>query len=336
MRDIGVIGAGSWGTALSKLLAENGCDVELWCFEPELPDIIDRKRENTKYLPGIQLPENISPTDELRQVIADRDMIVSVMPSHVVRDVWEPIAEDLPADTPVVSATKGIENESLMLVSDILEELLPNPDRFAYLSGPSFAKEVAERKPTAVTIASKDHDLAVRAQETFSNNYFRSYTTEDVIGVELGGSLKNVVAIAAGAVSGMELGLNARAGMITRGLHEITRLAVKLGAEPETLRGLSGMGDLVLTCTGGLSRNRTVGKKLGEGMQLTEILDNMDMVAEGVKTSKSVYQLSQRHDVEMPITTQVYKVLYEDKDAKQAVRDLMARDLKREHEGFIS
>jgi glycerol-3-phosphate dehydrogenase (NAD(P)+) len=331
---IGVIGGGSWGTALSKLLAENNNDVTLWCYEPDLPDTINETRENDQYLPDIELPENITATNDLENAISDQDGILSVMPSHVVRDVWSEVADKVDPAIPVISATKGIENESLMLISEILESLLPDDTDIAYLSGPSFAREVAERKPTAVTIASDNHDLAVSFQEAFSNDYFRAYTSTDVIGVELGGALKNVVALASGMASGMELGLNSSAGLITRGLHEITRLAVNLGADPDTLRGLSGMGDLILTCTGGLSRNRTVGEKIGSGEALDDILDDMNMVAEGIKTSRSVYQLANEYDVEMPISTQVYRILYEDSDPEKAVREIMNRKLKPEHEGY--
>lgn len=334
--DIGVIGGGSWGTAQAKLLAENGHDVTLWCHESWLPEVINDEHENPEFLPGHRLPDRVRATNDLEETVTDREMILSVTPSHVTRDVISQVADSMPGGVPIVSATKGIENDTRSLISEILEEELPNRCHpyLAYLSGPSFAVEVAERAPTAVTVASYNHQLAVKVQEIFSNDYFRCYTSTDVIGVEVGGSVKNVIAIAAGAVSGMELGHNAMAGMITRGLHEISKLAVRLGANPMTLKGLSGMGDLVLTCTGGLSRNRTVGYKLGTGMTLDEILDDMNMVAEGVKTSKSVRDLAEEHDVEMPISREVYRVLHEDKPAKQAVKDLMARDLKPEHPGF--
>lgn len=335
--DIGVIGGGSWGTALAKLLAEMDNQVSLWVHEPSLVSKINEGHENPTYLPGIDLPENLRATNDIGEAVGDREMIVSVPPSHVLREVMEKARDHLPESVPIVSATKGIENDTLMLVSDILEDVLP--PRFhpflCYLSGPSFAREVAEQKPTAVTIASYNHQLAVRVQKEFSNGFFRAYTSNDVIGVEIGGALKNVIAIASGAVSGMELGLNASAGMITRGLHEITRLAVRKGANPLTLTGMAGMGDLVLTCTGGLSRNRTVGYKLGQGMSLDEILNEMNMVAEGVKTSKSVYDLSRQMDVEMPISEQVYRVLYEDSDPREAVGALMGRELKPELGGWM-
>ncbi len=335
--EIGVIGGGSWGTALAKLLAENGHQVSMWVHEPPLAKTIREEFINPTYLPEIPLPKNLVATNSMEEAVSGKEMVLSVPPSHVLREVLEQAKEYLPEGVPIVSATKGIENETLLLVSGIFEDVLPA--RFhpflCYLSGPSFAKEVALQKPTAVTIASYNHALAVKMQQVFSCSFFRAYTSNDVIGVEVGGALKNVIAIASGAVSGMELGLNASAGMITRGLHEITRLAVRLGANPLTLTGMAGMGDLVLTCTGGLSRNRTVGYKLGQGMKIEEILEEMQMVAEGVKTSKSVYDLSRQLDVEMPISEQVYEVIYEGKDPREAVVDLMSRDLKPERSGWM-
>ena len=334
--NIGVIGGGSWGTALAKLLADKGYNVLLWCYEPELVKQINDERENKMYLPDFELPGTLSATNDLEECVRDKDLILTVPPSHVVRATLSQVADKLPVGVPIVSASKGIENESLMLVSDILQDVLPvrcHP-YLCYLSGPSFAREVAARKPTAVTVASYNHALAVNVQKTFSTEVFRCYTSYDVIGVEIGGAVKNVIAIASGALSAMELGTNATAGMITRGLAEITRLAVKLGANPLTLSGLSGMGDLVLTCTGGLSRNRTLGYKLGEGKKLAEILAEMNMVAEGVKTSKSVYDLSNKIGVEMPIAEEVYRVIHEDKSTHQAVRDILQRDLRREIEGM--
>ncbi|QDG51283.1 NAD(P)-dependent glycerol-3-phosphate dehydrogenase [Persicimonas caeni] len=334
--NIGVIGGGSWGTALAKLLAENGHDVLVWCHEKPLPAAINEGHENTEYLPGFTLPDNLRATNDIQETIADKEMIVSVVPSHVLRKVISQVADDIPPATPIVSATKGIENETQMLVSDILEDVLPEycHPYLVYLSGPSFAKEVAAQKPTAVTVASYNHKLAERVQRVFSNDVFRAYTSTDVVGVEIGGAVKNVIAIAAGAVAGMELGLNSRAGMITRGLHEMSRLAVSIGANPLTLSGLAGMGDLVLTCTGGLSRNRSVGVKLGQGHSLEEIVGGMNMVAEGVKTSKSVHSLSQKLGVEMPICEKVYQVLYEGLSTEDAVTELMSRELKPELQGL--
>ena len=329
---IGVIGGGSWGTALAHLLATKGYDVQMWCHDKGLPEIINEQNENTKYLSGIELPTNLRATGDLGECVRDKSLILTVTPSHVVREVLGQVADELPQAVPIVSATKGIENESLMLVSEILEDVLPGRCHpyLAYLSGPSFAREVGRKCPTAVTVASYNHRLACHVQQIFSTDYFRCYTTHDVIGVELGGAVKNVIAIAAGAAEAMELGHNSTAGMITRGLAEISRLGARLGANPMTLSGLAGMGDLVLTCTGGLSRNRRVGQKLGEGYTLREILEQMNMVAEGVKTSKSVYDLSNQLGVEMPIAEEVYQVIYEEKSPRQSVRDIMARELKPE------
>lgn len=332
---IGVIGGGSWGTALAKLLSDKGYEVLLWCHEPELVTEINEKHENTMYLPGFTLAGTLSATNDLEECVTGKDLILTVPPSHVVRRTLSEVADVIPTGVPIVSASKGIENDSLMLVSEILEDVLPDRCHpyLCYLSGPSFAKEVAGQKPTAVTIASYNHKLAAGVQQTFSTDVFRCYTTYDVVGVEIGGAVKNVIAIASGALSAMEMGHNATAGMITRGLTEITRLAVKMGANPLTLSGLAGMGDLVLTCTGGLSRNRTLGFKLGQGKKLSEILAETNTVAEGVKTSKSVYDLSRRISVEMPIAEEVYQVIHQDKSTHQAVRDILSRDLRREMDG---
>ena len=333
---VGVIGAGSWGTALAFLLADRGHDVTLWAYERECADAINEGNENTLYLPGIALPKNLRATRDLEQACYKQDMIVSVTPSHVTRKVLTDAAAYLPRHVPIVNATKGIENESLMTISEILEEVLPielHP-YLAYLSGPSFAREVASRHPTAVVVASYSERLARRVQEAFHHHYFRVYRSNDVIGVEIGGSLKNVIAIAAGAADGMGFGHNSRAGLISRGLAEMSRLAVARGANPLTLAGLAGMGDLVLTCTGELSRNRTVGAKLGQGMSLRAILDDMKMVAEGVKTAKSVHDMALGMGVDLPICEAVYQVLYEDKAPAQALSDLMSRELKRENFGF--
>lgn len=332
IRRIGVLGAGSWGTALAKLLADKGYPVEIWAYESATVAAINEQHENTTYLPGFTLPDNLTATGSIQDAVSDKDMILSVSPSHVLRTVMSEAAPHIPVGVPIVSASKGIENESLCLVSEILEDVLPlrcHP-YLAYLSGPSFAKEVAAGMPTLVVIASYSAKLAEKIQHTFMTETFRAYTSHDVIGVECGGALKNVIAIGAGAVSGMGLQHNSMAAMITRGLNEITRLAVRKGANPLTLAGLSGMGDLVLTCTGGLSRNRQVGFKLGQGLSLDEILSEMKMVAEGVRTSRSVYDLSRKLGVEMPICEQVYHVLHEGRPADEAVRQLLSRDPKAE------
>lgn len=329
---IGVIGAGSWGTALAHLLAQKGHSVDLWVFEPEICDQIEQTRENKMFLPGVQLPENLRPLNDLALAVKGKPLVLIVVPSHVMRAVTGQMAEHLEPDTIVVSASKGIENDTQLTMSGVLKETLHDlkDDRLAVLSGPSFAKEVALGLPTVVTAASKSLDCARQVQHVFVTPAFRVYTHEDIIGVELGGSVKNVIAIAAGMIDGLELGLNTRAALITRGLTEMRRLGLAMGANPRTFTGLAGVGDLVLTCTGSLSRNHTVGKKIGQGMKLKDVLADMHMVAEGVKTARSLYNLSRRLGVEMPIAHAVYHILHEDLAPKDAVYQLMTRDLKEE------
>lgn len=335
-KKVAVIGAGSFGTSFSILLAGRGYDVRLWVYEEDLAAEMKESRVNRLYLPDHRIPDNVSPSSIMEEVLTDPDMILQVCPSHVVRRVLEEAYRYFPKDVPIVSASKGIENDTLMTVDEILFDVLPG--RFhkylAYISGPSFAKEVAAGIPTAVVAASRNLEVAEIVQEAFSTPTFRVYTSEDVVGVELGGALKNVIAIAAGAAAGLGLGHNTRAALITRGLAEITRLAVKKGANPLTLSGLAGMGDLVLTCTGELSRNRTVGFQLGRGRSLKEILGSMNMVAEGVKTTKSTYDLSVKEGVEMPITEQTYNILYRGTSPADAVFALMTRRLKSELVGI--
>ena len=329
-----MLGAGSWGTALAKLLADEGHPTRLWARRPEQAADIEASRENATYLPGFRLPDTLHATGSLEEALSGATLIVWVVPTHGLRASIEAARPMLPPDAPIVSATKGIEEGSLKLVSQIFETLLPTPSHplLTFLGGPSFAKEVAQRMPTAVSLAGRDAAVRERVQQAFATDRFRVYTTEDVIGVELGGALKNVIAIAAGIADGLGLGHNTRAGLITRGLAEISRLGVAAGANPLTLSGLSGMGDLVLTCTGELSRNRQVGVQLGEGKTLAEILDGMQMVAEGVRTTKSAHNLSRKLGVEMPITDQVYAALYEGKPPLAAVTDLMTRPPRDERE----
>ena len=329
---IGVVGSGSWGTALADLVASKGFTVNLWAYEQEVVDQIQNKRENSIFLPGFTLSDNISASNDLQTVIADKDLLLIVVPSHVMRETTQKMTGQLSADTIVVSASKGIENKTHLSMSGVIAEVLPEiPDpHLAVISGPSFAKEVAKRFPTVVTVASRNSDTAGLVQQIFAAPYFRVYSSDDMLGVELGGSVKNVIAIAAGVIDGLGLGLNTRAALITRGMTEIRRLGVKLGANPRTFTGLAGFGDLVLTCTGTLSRNYTVGQKIGEGKKLKEILAEMRMVAEGVKTAKSVYNLSRKIGVEMPISQEIYRILYEDLSPKEAVYRLMTRDLKKE------
>jgi len=331
---IGVVGAGSWGTALANLLCLNGYGVTLWAFEEEVREQIQKQRENQLFLPGVKLPPNLTPTHDLAEATAGVDLLVVVVPSHVMRETAAKMARFLSPETIVVTASKGIEIGTHLTMSGILRETLPQlaEGRLAVLSGPSFAREVARSVPTVVTVACRDQAVAEFVQHTFATPYFRVYTNDDLIGVELGGAVKNVIAIAAGIIDGLGLGLNTRAAMITRGLAEIRRLGVRMGANPHTFAGLAGVGDLVLTCTGDLSRNYTVGRRIGEGKKLREILAEMRMVAEGVKTAKSVYNLSCQLEVEMPISHEVYHILYEDLDPQIALHRLMTRNLKNEIE----
>jgi glycerol-3-phosphate dehydrogenase (NAD(P)+) len=329
---IGVIGGGSWGTALAKLLAEKGYPVTLWVHDPTHCREMSEKRENTAYLPGISLPYNLIPSADLREVVAGKTTVLCVVPSHVLRSVMTSVAPLIDGKPLVVSASKGIEDESSKTMIGVLEEVLPRAlhPRLCALSGPSFAREVARGMPTAVTAAASDSEAALECQTTFTTSFFRVYTSNDLVGVELGGAVKNVIAIAAGLSDGLGFGHNSRAALITRGIAEVARLGARMGADPRTLAGLAGMGDLVLTCTGDLSRNRSVGMRLGKGEALADILADMKMVAEGVRNAKSVYHLARKLGVEMPITEQMYLLLHEGKSARQVVVDLMTRDLKPE------
>ena len=329
---IGVIGAGSWGTTLADLLARKGFAVTLWAYEKDLVERMGSGRQNDLYLPGVVLSENLSFSFDLIEAVAGKKVLVLVPPSQVMRQVMSRAAPYIAPETVVVSASKGIENETLQTMSEVLNDLLA-PDlnrRLAFLSGPSFASEVAAGMPTAVVAASTDAETAREVQEIFSTEVFRVYTNDDVVGVELGGALKNVIALAAGVSDGLGFGYNTRAALITRGLAEMTRIGVAMGANPATFAGLAGMGDLVLTCTGDLSRNRTVGIELGRGKGLEEILAGMNTVAEGVKTTLSTFHLARKLQVEAPIVEQMYHILYQGKEARQAVTDLMLRELKPE------
>lgn len=329
---IGVIGAGSWGTALANLLATKGYLIDWWVFEEDLCRQLAQYRENDVFLPGITLSENLRPTNDLAAVVQNKDLIVIVVPSHVVRELATRMAPHLAPHAILVSASKGIENDTQLTMSAVIKEVISdlNEDQLSVLSGPSFAREVAVGVPTVVTVASVDPSCAQVVQQAFATPAFRVYTNLDIIGVELGGSVKNVIAIAAGMVDGLGLGLNTRAALITRGMTEIRRLGVAMGANPRTFTGSAGIGDLVLTCTGDISRNHMVGAKIGQGRQLKDVLSEMRMVAEGVKTARSVYHLSKRLHVEMPICHAVYQILYEQLSPRDAVYLLMTRDLKNE------
>ena len=334
MGRIGVVGGGSWGTTMANHMALKGIDVDIWVREEDVYYQIKEKRINETFLPGIKLSNGLSPVQSFSEVSREKDLLLIAAPSHVFRNILTELSPFLSSSTPIVVATKGIENETLMTMSQIVKSVLPGDwdDYFACLSGPSFAREVSYKHPTVVTLASRNKELAKYLQELFSTDYFRVYTTQDVIGVELGGALKNVIAIAAGASDGLDFGYNARAALITRGLAEITRLGVSMGAKPLTFAGLAGMGDLILTCTGDLSRNRMVGLKIAEGLSTEEIISGMKMIAEGIKTCLSAYNLAKKMGIEMPITTEVYHIIYKGKDPRKAVKDLMTRELKVELE----
>ncbi len=328
---IAVVGAGSWGTALANHLAGQGHDVLLWAYEPEVARAISTQHENSTFLSGCRLESGLRASNSMKEVVSGAELIVSAAPSHAVRAVAQSVATALNGKRPpVVSVSKGLENESLKVMSAVLQETVPGTT-VAALSGPSFAREVYERHPTAVVVASSDPELARSAQRVFSNDHFRVYTSADVIGVQLGGALKNVIAIAAGLVYGLELGHNSLAALLTRGLAEMTRLGVGMGADPLTFAGLAGIGDLMLTATGKLSRNRTLGIQLAQGRKLDEVLGSQKSVVEGVHTARAAVALAERVGVELPITTEVARILFEDKDPARALKDLMQREPKAEH-----
>ncbi len=332
MSSIAVIGAGSWGTALSLALSNIGHKVKLWAYEREVADGILRYRENRLFLPGVQLPKDIVPTQDLSNAIHGAQIVLTVMPSHVCRFIYEQMLPDLLPEMILVSATKGLESESLMRMSEVIRGVVEarftvNP---AVLSGPSFAQEVARGDPTAIVIASEDQKIAQHVQSQFSSSSLRLYTSTDVVGVELGGAIKNVIAIAAGVIEGLGLGHNPKAALITRGIAEMTRLASACGARSETLSGLAGVGDLVLTCTGDLSRNKAVGIELGKGRSLSEIVASTHTVAEGVKTTAATVELARKYGIEMPITHKVHQILQGTISPRDAIRELMERTLKNE------
>jgi len=333
-KKIGIIGAGSWGTTLANLLGSKGFSVTLWVYEKSLCEKMTKTRENDVYLPGFMLSDNVVPSSSLKETVEKKEVIVSVCPSHIVRKIINDIKIFLTDQTLIISASKGIEDNTLMTMSEVFESILSQTQlqKMSFLSGPSFAREVSNKLPTAVAIASHNRKAAEEAQQILATPYFRTYTSADVKGIELGGAAKNVIAIAVGISDGLGLGHNTQAALITRGLREIIRLGEKMGADPLTFSGLSGMGDLVLTCTGKLSRNRSVGVSLGKGMRLNDILSNMSMVAEGVKTTRAIYQLSLKFNVEMPIIKQTNLVLYEGKSPQNAMKELMQRGLKHEME----
>jgi glycerol-3-phosphate dehydrogenase (NAD(P)+) len=314
------------------MLARKGEQVKLWTFEQELVDIVNQTRVNSWYLDGFAYPDTLQATNDMEEVLDGATMLVLVTPSQNMRAVLTPYADRIPKDIPIVCCSKGIEIATGQLMSDVLASVLPDhpTGNFTFLSGPSFAKEVAQEHPTAVVVAGTDEAIVTQVQQTFRTPFFMTFRHHDVAGVELGGALKNVMAIATGIVQGLGFGHNTQTALITRGLYEMIKLGTALGAEPLTFAGLAGMGDLVLTCTGGLSRNRRVGIALGEGKTLQEILDNMRMVAEGVRTAKAVHALLAQHDINAPICNAVYDILYQDKAPQDAVKELTSMELNKE------
>ncbi len=328
---IAIIGAGAFGTAMAITAARAGNEVTLWAHDPDVAKAIRETGENADYLRGAKVGERVYATNDLAEAASFSDTLFMVVPSHHYREVLTNLKPSLRGTAKVISGTKGIENETLERMSEVTRTVLGDQlASFAVLSGPTFAIETARGDPSAAVIASKDIDFAQEVQHVLSSPTFRLYYSDDVVGVELAGSLKNVIAIAAGALEGLGLGSNTTAALITRGLREITRLGIALGGRLETFAGLAGMGDLVLTCTGALSRNRTVGTLLGKGMKLEEILRDAKFVAEGIKTAKSAQALSERHHIEMPITSEMYRVLYEGESPREGIQRLMTRSLKAE------
>ena len=329
MTRIAVVGAGSWGTALANLLVQKGEQVVLWAFEKEVVEEINNRHRNDLFLPEAPLHKELRATHDIAEAVKGAEVIVSVAPSHAVRAVMSCAAPSVAKGALVISASKGLESNGLNRMTEVLRAVLPGHSDIVALSGPTFAREVYEQQPTAASAAGPA-EAAERAQKVMSTPYFRVYTNDDPIGVELGGALKNVVAIAAGILEGLGMGSNPRAALLTRGLAEITRLGVAMGAKPQTFAGLAGMGDLVLTATGPLSRNRSLGAELGKGATLESIMARRLSVAEGVGTAKAAVALSERVGVELPIAREVARVLFEGKPARQAIGDLMERSPKSE------
>jgi glycerol-3-phosphate dehydrogenase (NAD(P)+) len=332
VKNLAIIGAGAWGTALAIVLAPRFSRIRLWVYEEDLAERMRRSRENDLYLPGCPLPANVEPAGDLGTALDGAETVLSVIPSHLVRGLYQRMLPFVSESMLFVSATKGLENDTLLRMSEIVQEVLQVQftPRVAVISGPSFAREVARFEPTALVVASADAATAERIQAAFSGPTFRLYTSADTIGVEFGGSIKNVIALGAGALHGLGLGHNAMAALITRGLAEMTRLTLAMGGRVQTTAGLAGLGDLVLTCTGDLSRNRAVGVGLAHGRKLDEIIHSMKTVAEGVKTTNAVSDLARRYSVDMPISGQVFQMLHFGVSPREAIQSLMVRSLKGE------
>lgn len=331
-----IIGAGSWGTALAQVVSQNKITTSLWVRRKELADAMEQLRENREYLPGAKISKEIFINNDLEKVVTNADLIVMAVPSQVTRQIAKKIKNHVSKSSVIVSASKGIEIDSLSRMSEILEEEIPaNKDNVVVLSGPSHAEEVVRGLPTTVVVASHNKEVMEIAQKVFMNENFRVYTNHDIIGVELGGALKNIIAICAGISDGLGFGDNSKAAILTRGIVEITRLGIKLGAHPATFAGLSGIGDLVVTCNSKFSRNRRAGVKIGQGMSAEEVIKSTKMVAEGINTTKATYYLANKLKIEMPITEQAYQIIFENKDPKTAVSILMNRKGKNEIEDLL-
>lgn len=333
-RKIAVIGAGSWGTALSLHLAEKFEQVSLWVYEKELCDILTKERENKWFLPDIFLPENIIYDNSIERAAQDQEILLLVVPTQLLRKIATQLKPFIKPNTIIINASKGIENDSLIPCHKIIEESLGTSCQIATISGPTFAKEVANKVPSALLAASESEETAKIIQEIFSSSKMKVFTSTDIMGVEIGGALKNVIAIATGICDGLNLGSNTRAALVTRGLVEIARIGTGMGAKPETFYGLSGLGDLVLTCTGDLSRNRQLGMQLGRGKSLNEITENMRMVAEGITTVKSAHQLIKKLNIQASVMEETYKVLHEGKTPQKALKDLMEVEISKEFSGI--
>lgn len=330
MYKIGVLGGGSWGTAIARLLANKGHSVYFYILEEEQAEYVKKYRENKDFLPGVFLPENIVITTSIEEATVNSNILILAVPTNACRSVLMEI-KDIVKDQVIVNLAKGIEQDTLLRISEVSKEILPN-NKYAVLSGPSHAEEVGKDIPTAVTVSSEDRDVSYLIQDIFVTSTFRVYTSSDLIGVEIGGALKNIIALAAGLSDGLGYGDNTKAALMTRGIYEMSKLGIELGALPQTFNGLSGIGDLIVTCTSMHSRNRRAGILIGEGHGVEKSIDEIGMVVEGIKTTKSAYELSQKYNVEMPITNKLYKVLYEGEDPRKAVNDLMNRDKKEEIE----
>ena len=330
---IGILGGGSWGTALAILLANKNYEAEMWLRDDNQLKVMEDSGVNKKYLPEVDLPENLKLTNDLEKVILNKDIILIATPTHGVREILNKSRTYIKPGQIIVNIAKGVENESLLRISQIVKEILPN-NKYAVLSGPSHAEEVAKDMPTTVVVASDDKSVAKYVQDVFMTSNFRVYTNSDVIGVELAGALKNIIALGAGISDGLNYGDNTKAALMTRGMFEMARLGQEMGGKADTFSGLAGIGDLIVTCTSMLSRNRRAGILIGKGMKTDDVIKEIGMVVEGIKTTKSVFELAEKHKVEMPITKEIYGVIYNGNDVRQSVNNLMIRDKKHEMEDY--